>query len=72
MVMFSELLQDQFLLSIIAELVGMKGTTIVEISKAVDVNLSCLREEDKRKQESLKFGNHDNAQHLSFIISGQE
>lgn len=67
--MFSELLQDQFLLSIIAELVGMKGTTIVEISKAVDVNLSCLRE-DKRKQERLKvlnFGNHD-AQHLTFII----
>lgn len=64
--MFSELLQDQFLLSVIAELVGMKRTTIVEISKAVDVNLSCLREEDTRKQESLKFGNHDNAQHLTY------
>lgn len=55
-VRFLKLLQDQFLLSIMAEFVGAEEVTVVESRKVVDVDLSCLGKDEERKTEkSLKF-----------------
>lgn len=41
-----ELLQDQLLLGVVAELVGAEQVTVVEGSEVVDVDLSGLWEDD--------------------------
>lgn len=49
MVAFSlELLQDQFLFGVMAELVGAKQVAVIEGSEVVDVDLSGLGEKETK------------------------
>lgn len=44
-----KLLEYHFLLSVMAELVGMEEFTIIESCEVVDVNKSCLGKDKKRQ-----------------------
>jgi len=47
----SDLLQDQFLLAVVAELVGAEKVAVVEGRQVVDVDLSGLEEEEEGEEE---------------------
>lgn len=46
-----KLLEDQFFLSIMAELVGVEKVTIIESCEVVDVDKSCLGKDKERKMK---------------------
>lgn len=51
-----ELLQDQFLLPVVVELVGAEEVAVVEGRQVVDVDLSCLMEDEEKEGKEVFRG----------------